>query len=162
MFGFCNQTQLTVNPFESVRGSGTMYPRRHKLALPCDSRQDSDSRAADQPPPVRTARSPGAVSEWLKGSHWKCGVRETAPRVRIPPAPFVINPIDGFTESPTCAHRPKDRVNRVPRIMRTRGRSQRKIDLRWTSASCPGAYRIADPQRQPPTNASTPLPFVRP
>lgn len=30
----------------------------------------------------------GAVSEWLKGPHWKCGVRETAPRVRIPPAPF--------------------------------------------------------------------------
>ena len=32
----------------------------------------------------------GAVSERLKGPHWKCGVRVTAPRVRIPPAPFVI------------------------------------------------------------------------
>ncbi len=29
----------------------------------------------------------GAVSEWLKGPHWKCGVRVTVPRVRIPPAP---------------------------------------------------------------------------
>ena len=30
----------------------------------------------------------GAVSERLKESHWKCGVRVTVPGVRIPPAPF--------------------------------------------------------------------------
>ena len=46
----------------------------------------------------RKCRFLGAVSEWLKGPHWKCGVRVTVPRVRIPPAPIRIG-CPGRTES---------------------------------------------------------------
>gem|GEM_PF-6524778 len=31
----------------------------------------------------------GEVAEWPIVQHWKCCVRETGPRVRIPPSPFL-------------------------------------------------------------------------
>ena len=49
----------------------------------------------------------GAVSEWLKGPHWKCGVRETAPRVRIPPAPYLLIE-SGFLLTGTASRRVKN------------------------------------------------------
>ena len=49
-----------------------------------DATHDALTHGADSTAP----RSAGAVSEWLKGPHWIRGVRETAPRVRIPPAPI--------------------------------------------------------------------------
>ena len=65
--------------------------RLHILALATsqDARNLTDRRCCTKMRCPAGLGAFGAVSEWLKGSHWKCGVRETAPRVRIPPAPFL-------------------------------------------------------------------------
>src|SRR5262245_53702825 len=44
--------------------------------------------AADDACPDDGSAPVGAVAEWSIVQHWKCCVRETVPRVRIPPAPL--------------------------------------------------------------------------
>src|ERR1043166_8756675 len=43
-------------------------------------------------------RSLGEVSEWLKEPHSKCGLRETAAGVRIPPSPVLANKHSGAND----------------------------------------------------------------
>lgn len=65
-------------------GCLTLAPVEDKMPV-ADPHDAADSRRR-----IGRGSYHGAVSEWLKGPHWKCGVRVTAPRVRIPPAPVVL------------------------------------------------------------------------
>ena len=84
-----------------------------RVRIPCSPPEFQDRSRTQPSTGVHNTRGsarfpPGEVAEWSKAPHWKCGVLERVPRVRIPPSPLskgLVVPTDrhaGVTPRDRC------------------------------------------------------------